>query len=125
MSQRLIGRNAEAVNRQMERLASGLRVNRAADDASGLVVSEGMRGELSGLTQNVRNAEHAVDLLQVAEGSMQEVNNMLVRMRSLALQSSSSTSTAPTASPWPPSSPSWSARWTASLSPPGTTVWTC
>ncbi|MBM3280047.1 MAG: hypothetical protein FJY95_18520 [Candidatus Handelsmanbacteria bacterium] len=91
MSQRLIGRNAEAVNRQMERLASGLRVNRAADDASGLVVSEGMRGELSGLTQNVRNAEHAVDLLQVAEGSMQEVNNMLVRMRSLALQSSSST----------------------------------
>lgn len=91
MSQRLIGRNAQAVNRQMERLASGLRINRAADDASGLVVSEGMRGELSGLTQNVRNAEHAVDLLQVAEGSMQEVNNMLVRMRSLALQSSSST----------------------------------
>lgn len=91
MSQHLIGRNAQAVNRQMERLASGLRVNRAADDASGLVVSEGMRGELSGLTQNVRNAEHAVDLVQVAEGSMQEVNNMLVRMRSLALQSSSST----------------------------------
>lgn len=91
MSQRLIGRNTEAVNRQMERLASGMRVNRAADDASGLVVSEGMRGELSGLTQNVRNAEQAVDLLQVAEGSMQEVNNMLVRMRSLAVQSASST----------------------------------
>ncbi len=91
MSQRLVGRNVEVVNRQMERLASGLRVNRAADDASGLVVSEGMRGELSGLTQNVRNAEHAVDLLQVAEGSMQEVGNMLIRMRSLALQSSSST----------------------------------
>ena len=91
MSQRLIGRNTQEVNRQMERLASGLRVNRAADDASGLVVSEGMRGELSGLTQNVRNAEHAVDLVQVAEGSMQEVNNMLVRMRSLAVQSSSST----------------------------------
>jgi flagellin len=91
ISQRLLGRNAQAVNQQMERLASGMRVNRAADDASGLVVSEGMRGELSGLAQNVRNAEHAVDLLQVAEGSMQEVNNMLVRMRSLALQSSSST----------------------------------
>ncbi|MBI2502935.1 MAG: flagellin [Candidatus Latescibacteria bacterium] len=91
MSQRFIGRNVQAVNRQLERLASGLRVNRAADDASGLVVSEGMRGELSGLVQNVRNAEHAVDLVQLAEGSMQEVNNMLVRMRSLALQSSSST----------------------------------
>ena len=91
MSQRLIGRNVQAVGRQTERLASGLRINRAADDASGLQVSEGMRGELSGLTQNVRNAEQAVDLLQVAEGSMAEVGNMLVRLRSLALQSSSST----------------------------------
>lgn len=91
VSQRFIGHNVQAVNRGVEHLASGLRVTRAADDASGLVVSEGMRGELSGLTQNVRNAEHAVDLVQVAEGSMQEVNNMLVRMRSLALQSASGT----------------------------------
>lgn len=91
VSQRAIGHNVQAVNRGVEHLASGLRVSRAADDASGLVVSEGMRGELSGLTQNVRNAEHAVDLVQVAEGSLQEVNNMLVRMRSLAVQSSSGT----------------------------------
>lgn len=90
-SQRFISRNTVQLNRQLERLASGVRINRAADDASGLVVSEGMRGELSGLTQNVRNAQHAVDLVQVAEGSMQEVSNMLVRMRSLAVQSASST----------------------------------
>ncbi len=90
-AQRLVKRNVGTVSRQLERLSSGLRVNRAADDASGLVISEGMRGELSGLNQNVRNAEHAANLLQVAEGSLQEVNNILVRMRGLALQSSSST----------------------------------
>ena len=90
-AQRSVGRSINGVNRQLERLSSGLRVNRAADDASGLVVSEGMRGELSGLNQNVRNAEQASNLLQVAEGSLQEVNNILVRMRELSVQSASST----------------------------------
>ena len=90
-TQRAISRSTNIVNRQLERLSSGLRVNRAADDASGLVISEGMRGELAGLNQNVRNAEQATNLLQVAEGSLQEVNNILVRMRELAVQSSSST----------------------------------
>ncbi len=89
--QRSIGRNNMGMQRQLERLSSGLRVNRAADDASGLVVSEGMRGELSGLRQNVRNAEQASNLLQVAEGSLQVVNNVLVRMRELSVQSSNST----------------------------------
>lgn len=90
-AQRAVGRSVSSVSRQLERLSSGLRVNRAADDASGLVVSEGMRGELSGLNQNVRNAEQASNLLQVAEGSLQEVNNILVRMRELSVQSASST----------------------------------
>ena len=90
-AQRAIGRNSNNVNRQLERLASGLRVNRASDDAAGLVVSEGMRSELAGLGQNVRNAEQASNLLQVAEGSLQEVNNILIRMRELAVQSASST----------------------------------
>ena len=66
-------------------------VNRAMDDASGLVVSEGLRSESAKLTQNVRNAQQGSDLLQVAEGSLQEVNNILVRMKELALQSSTST----------------------------------
>jgi flagellin len=90
-AQRAVKRNLGSVSRELERLSSGLRVNRAADDASGLVISEGMRGEISGLNQNVRNAEHATDLLQVAEGSLQEVSNILVRMRELAVKSSSST----------------------------------
>lgn len=90
-AQRAVKRNLGSVSRELERLSSGLRVNRAADDASGLVISEGMRGEISGLKQNVRNAEHAANLIQVAEGSLQEVSNILIRMRELAVQSSSST----------------------------------
>ena len=76
---------------RMERLSSGLRINRAADDAAGLSVREGMRAELSGLKQNVLNAEQGSNLLQVAEGSLNEVNSMLIRMRELAVQSASST----------------------------------
>ena len=90
-TQRSINRNTLRINRQLERLSSGLQVNRASDDASGLVVSEGMRAEVAGLNQNVRNAEQAFNLLQVAEGSMQEVNNILVRMRELSIASATST----------------------------------
>lgn len=90
-AQRMIKRNTGAMNRQLERLSSGMRVNRAADDAAGLSISEGMRGEISGLNQNVRNAEHATNLLQVAEGSLHEVSSILLRMRELAVQSASST----------------------------------
>ncbi|HJP34180.1 MAG TPA: flagellin [Candidatus Latescibacteria bacterium] len=76
---------------RLERLSSGLRVNRAADDAAGLSVREGMRAELSGLRQNVLNAEQGSNLLQVAEGSLNEINAMLIRMRELSVQSASST----------------------------------
>jgi len=76
---------------RLERLSSGLRINRAADDAAGLSVREGMRAELSGLRQNVLNAEQGSNLLQVAEGSLNEINAMLIRMRELSVQSASST----------------------------------
>ena len=90
-SQRSIGQNVIGMNRQLERLSSGLRVNRAADDASGLSVSEGLRSLSARLGQNVRNAQQSADLLQVAEGSLQEVNNVLVRLKELALESGTST----------------------------------
>lgn len=90
-AQRNISRVVGISNRQLERLSSGLRVNRAKDDASGLVVSEGLRSEAAKLAQNVRNAQQGADLLQVAEGSLQEVNNMLVRMRELSISSATST----------------------------------
>ena len=91
--QRAMTRNSKSLNRQLERLSSGLRLNRAADDASGLAVSESMRSVLAGLGQNMRNAEQAINMLQIAEGSLQEVNNVLIRMRSLSTQASSSTFT--------------------------------
>ena len=90
-AQQSISRNSSLLSRHLERLSSGLRINKAADDASGLAVSEGFRAELAGLNQNVRNAEQAAHMLQVAEGSLNEVNNILVRMRELAVQASSST----------------------------------
>ncbi|HAA78398.1 TPA: flagellin [Candidatus Latescibacteria bacterium] len=82
-------------NRQLatrvERLSSGLRINRAADDAAGLSVSEGMRAEIGGFRQAVKNAEHGTNLIQTAEGALNEVSDILIRMRELAVQSASST----------------------------------
>src|SRR5213083_1020039 len=70
----------------MERLSSGYRINRAADDAAGLAISEKLRGQISGLDQAGRNAQDAVSLVQTAEGSLTEVHSMLQRVRELAVQ---------------------------------------
>lgn len=92
-TRRNLNRNNRALSTNLERLASGLRVNRAADDTAGLSIREGMRAEISGLKMNVSNAEQATNLIQVAEGSLNEVNAIMIRMRELAVQSSSSTVT--------------------------------
>ena len=73
------------VAKRIERLSSGLRINRGADDVAGLSVSEGMRSELLGMRQSIRNAEQGASLVQLAEGSLNEVSNMLIRMRELAV----------------------------------------
>jgi flagellin len=70
----------------MERLSSGYRINRAADDAAGLAISERLRGQIGGLDQAQRNAQDAVSLVQTAEGSLTEVHAMLQRVRELAVQ---------------------------------------
>ncbi|MBS12538.1 MAG: flagellin [Gemmatimonadetes bacterium] len=88
---RVLKINNRDLGNRIERLSSGLRINRAADDVAGLSVSEGMRAEINGLTQAVRNAEHATNLIQTAEGALNEVNAILIRMRELAVQSSSGT----------------------------------
>ncbi len=90
-SRRMLNKNNRDLSVRLERLSSGLRVNRASDDAAGLSVREGMRAEISGLKMNVLNAEQGSNLLQVAEGSLNEINAMLIRMRELAVQSASST----------------------------------
>lgn len=73
----------------LERLASGERINHASDDVAGLAISEIMKGQIKGLGQAERNVQDAVSLVQVAEGGLSEVNNILVRMRELAIQASS------------------------------------
>ena len=70
----------------MERLSSGFRINRAADDAAGLAISERLRGQIGGLDQAQRNAQDAISLVQTAEGSLTEVHAMLQRIRDLAVQ---------------------------------------
>src|SRR5213596_310912 len=70
----------------MERLSSGYRINRAADDAAGLAISERLRGQIGGLDQAQRNVQDAVSLVQTAEGSLTEVDSMLQRIRDLAVQ---------------------------------------
>ena len=84
--------NNKDLGTRLERLSSGMRINTAADDAAGLSISEGFRAQITGLTMGVRNAEMGSNLVQVAEGSLNEVSSMLIRMRELAVQSSSRTS---------------------------------
>lgn len=84
-------RNLSATNMQMgkslEKLSSGFRINRAADDAAGLVISQGLRAQVSGLRQATRNAQDGISVVQTAEGALNEVHSMLNRMRDLAVQS--------------------------------------
>lgn len=75
-----------ALASSMERLSSGYRINRAADDAAGLAISEKLRAQIGGLEQAQRNAQDAVSLVQTAEGSMAEVHSMLERVRDLAVE---------------------------------------
>ncbi len=77
--------------RSMEKLASGYRVNKAADDAAGLAISEKMRGQIGGLAQAQRNAQDAVSLVQTGEGALNEVHSMLQRVRDLKVQHSNGT----------------------------------
>jgi flagellin len=92
-SRRYLNANTKDLATRLERLSSGLRLNRAADDAAGLSVREGMRAEIAGLRINVLNSEQATNLIQVAEGSLNETNAILIRMQELATQSSNSTLT--------------------------------
>uniref|UniRef100_C5D7T2 Flagellin n=1 Tax=Geobacillus sp. (strain WCH70) TaxID=471223 RepID=C5D7T2_GEOSW len=86
-----IGQNAATKN--MEKLSSGLRINRAGDDAAGLAISEKMRGQIRGLEQASRNAQDGISLIQTAEGALNEVHSILQRMRELAVQAANDTNT--------------------------------
>lgn len=88
---RQLGVNQAAGAKSLEKLSSGLRINRAGDDAAGLAISEKMRGQIRGLNQASRNAQDGISLIQTAEGALQETHSILQRMRELAVQASNDT----------------------------------
>ena len=90
-SYRNLGVNQSGLNKNLEKLSSGYRVNRAGDDAAGLAISESMRSQINGLNQATKNAQDAVGLIQTAEGALTEVHSMLQRLTTLASQSANGT----------------------------------
>jgi len=90
-AQRSLNNVTEAKNSNLEKLSSGSRINKAADDAAGLAISEKMKAQIRGSQQADRNANDAISLIQVAEGASNEVSNILVRLRELSVQSASDT----------------------------------
>ncbi|ANQ54000.1 flagellin [Thermosipho sp. 1063] len=90
---RSIGQTNTAMSKTLERLSSGLRINRAGDDAAGLAISEKMRGQIKGINMAIKNSQDAISLIQTAEGALTEVHSILQRMRELSVQASSDTNT--------------------------------
>lgn len=90
-AQRNLSKSTEAMQGNMTKLSSGYRINKSADDAAGLAISESMKGNIRSLEQARRNANDGISLVQVAEGSYSEVTNIMVRLRELATQAASDT----------------------------------
>ena len=80
-----------AMEKTLEKLSSGQRINRAGDDAASLAISENLKAQIRGLVQSSRNAEDGISLVQIAEGNLSEVSNILIRLRQLAVQAASDT----------------------------------
>lgn len=85
--------NDTSLTKSMEKLSSGYRINRAADDAAGLAISEKMRAQVSGLNMAIKNAQDGISLIQTAEGALNEIQVMIRRIRDLAVQSANDTNT--------------------------------
>jgi flagellin len=90
-AQRNLFNTTNSLQRSMEKLSSGLRINRAGDDAAGLAISEALKSDIRALEQAARNAADGISMLQTAEGALDEVSNIIVRLRELAEQSASET----------------------------------
>ena len=90
-AQKVLWGTKRGLDKSMEKLSSGYRINRAGDDAAGLAISENLRAQIRGLKQASRNANDGISLVQVAEGAMNELSTILIRLRELAVQSVSDT----------------------------------
>lgn len=89
VAQRRMGQTTDSMKESMAKLSSGYRINKSADDAAGLAISENMRGKIRSMKQATRNANDAISMVQVAEGGMNEVSNILIRLKELATQAAS------------------------------------
>ena len=90
-SQRILGTNNERLAKSVERISSGIRINRAADDAAGLAISEGLRSDIRASRQAVRNANDGISVINITEGALNEQASILIRLRELASQASTGT----------------------------------
>ena len=90
-AQNLLGQNNSRLANSVERISSGLRINKAADDAAGLAISEGLRSDIRALRQAVRNSTDGVSLINIAEGALNEQSSMLIRLRELSSQAATGT----------------------------------
>src|SRR3954464_3404938 len=90
-AQRNLNSVQSSLSKSIEKLSSGLRINRAGDDAAGLTISEKLRAQTKGLNQAVRNAQDGISMIQTAEGGLNETHSILQRMRELAVQASNDT----------------------------------
>jgi flagellin len=90
-AQRTLTASQRTISKSMEQLSSGSRINKAADDAAGLAISEGLKSQIRSLGQAQRNANDGISMVQTAEGGLNEVSNILTRMRELGIQASSDT----------------------------------
>ncbi|MBT7681137.1 MAG: flagellin FliC [Nitrospina sp.] len=90
-AQRILSNNNDRLATSVERIASGIRINRGADDAAGLAISEALRSDIRGLRQAVRNANDGISLINVAEGALNEQSSILIRLRELASQAATGT----------------------------------
>ncbi len=93
IAQNALAKNERSMNRSMERLSTGQRINAASDDAAGLAIASRMTSQIKGLETGIKNANDAISMISVADGALVEVTNMLQRMRELALQASNGTTT--------------------------------
>ena len=90
-ARRNLGKTRFELSRTLEKLSSGERINRAGDDAAGLAISENLKAQIRGLGQAERNAEDGISLVQIAEGALAEISNILIRLRELSVQAASDT----------------------------------
>ena len=90
-AQRTMSQTRLALDKSLEKLASGSRINHAGDDAAGLAISENLRAQIRGMRQAKRNAQDGVSLIQVSEGGLNEISNIMIRLRELAIQAASDT----------------------------------